>query len=184
MKDSIGDDQEKTDVEPPLINIEEAEGEGPAADEQANGTATPATDAAAPAESKSQGLVGKINVLMASDIESVVEGRDLCLVFIYIPIQTALCLYLLFQILSWSALFGVGAMILTLPIPGLITKLSTDVQTERMESTDARVDSITEAIGALRIIKMFGWEDKIKARIAAKREVELHLTWKRRIYNL
>lgn len=75
-------------------------------------------------------------------------------------------------------------MILTLPLPGWFTALATRVQTEKMEATDARVDTITEAVGALRIIKMFGWEDKIKARIAAKRETELELTWKRRVLNL
>lgn len=93
-------------------------------------------------------------------------------------------MYFLFKILSWSALFGVAAMVLTLPIPGFIAQLTTNVQTARMEATDARVDAITEAVGALRIIKMFGWEEKIKARISAKREVELGLTWKRRILSL
>jgi hypothetical protein len=40
------------------------------------------------------------------------------------------------------------------------------------------------AIGALRMIKMFGWEDRIKERIAVKREDELDLIWKRRLVNL
>lgn len=40
------------------------------------------------------------------------------------------------------------------------------------------------AIGALRMIKMFGWEDRIKERIAVKREDELNLIWKRRLVNL
>jgi hypothetical protein len=75
-------------------------------------------------------------------------------------------------------------MILTFPVPGLITKWATDVQNQRMEKTDARVDAITEAVGALRIIKMFGWEERIKARVAAKREVELEWTWKRRLMDL
>lgn len=75
-------------------------------------------------------------------------------------------------------------MILTLPLPGWFTALASRVQTDKMDATDARVDAITEAVSALRIIKMFGWEEKIKARIAAKREVELKLTWKRRVLNL
>lgn len=53
-----------------------------------------------------------------------------------------------------------------------------------MKSTDIRVDAVTEAVGALRIIKMFGWEDRIKKRIAGKREDELALTWKRRLMDL
>lgn len=75
-------------------------------------------------------------------------------------------------------------MIITLPLPGLITKLNARFQTRRMAATDSRVDSITEAIGALRIIKMFGWEDRIKERIAVKREDELHLIWQRRLMTL
>lgn len=45
-------------------------------------------------------------------------------------------------------------------------------------------DELIVAIGALRMIKMFGWEDRIKERIAVKREDELDLIWKRRLVNL
>ncbi|KAK8861564.1 hypothetical protein IAR55_002386 [Kwoniella newhampshirensis] len=142
-----------------------------AADDEANKT-------------KGQGLAGKINVLMASDIESVIEGRDLALIFVYTPIQFALCVVLLYKILSWSSFIGMIVMAATLPAPGLLTKMSADVQRKRMSATDSRVDTITEAIGALRIIKMFGWENRIKQRVAAKREDELDLLWKRRLLEL
>ncbi|WRT65691.1 uncharacterized protein IL334_002636 [Kwoniella shivajii] len=135
-------------------------------------------------KSTGQGLAGKINVLMAADIDTVLNGRDLALIFVYTPIQLALCVFLLYRILSWSALVGMLTIVITLPVPGLITKLSTQFQTKRMEATDSRVDSITEAIGALRMIKMFGWEDRVKERIAAKRETELHLIWQRRLTSL
>lgn len=58
------------------------------------------------------------------------------------------------------------------------------------------MDTITEAIGAvssdlvgcvdsqLRMIKMFGWENRIKERVAAKREDEITLIWKRRLMTL
>lgn len=71
-----------------------------------------------------------------------------------------------------------------MPIPGMITKWATEIQNARMKKTDARVDVVTESIGALRIIKMFGWEERIKSRISAKREEELDLTWKRRLMDL
>ncbi|WVQ74585.1 hypothetical protein IAR50_004186 [Cryptococcus sp. DSM 104548] len=143
--------------------------------------------AAADAEAqktKGQGLAGKINVLMSADIESVIEGRDLALVFVYTPVQFALCVVLLYNILSWSSLIGVLTMFITLPLPGLLTKLNAQFQQKRMLATDSRIDTITEAIGALRIIKMFGWEDRIKERVAAKREDELTLIWQRRLMNL
>jgi hypothetical protein len=46
------------------------------------------------------------------------------------------------------------------------------------------VDVITEAVGALRMLKMFAWEGRMKERIAEKREAELELIWKRRITEL
>ncbi|TYJ59220.1 hypothetical protein B9479_000209 [Cryptococcus floricola] len=143
--------------------------------------------AAADAEAqktKGQGLAGKINVLMAADIDALTEGRDLALVFVYTPIQFVLCIALLYRILSWSSLIGMLTMFITLPLPGLLTKLNAQFQRKRMLATDSRIDTITEAIGALRIIKMFGWEDRIKERVAAKREDELTLIWQRRLMTL
>lgn len=75
-------------------------------------------------------------------------------------------------------------MFITLPLPGLLTKLNAQFQQKRMLATDSRIDTITESINALRIIKMFGWEDRIKERVAAKREEELTLIWQRRLMNL
>ncbi|BEJ16010.1 hypothetical protein CspHIS471_0506150 [Cutaneotrichosporon sp. HIS471] len=189
MKDSVGSEEEKIDGETPAISVDTPD-ESQILDptvQAAHGNSAAKAETEPIAEAKashSQGIVGRINVLMAQDVESVVEGRDIPLVVVYIPIQVALCLYLLYEVLSYSALFGVAAMVLTLPLPGWFTALATRVQTEKMEATDARVDAVTEAVGALRIIKMFGWEEKIKARIAVKREAELKLTWKRRVLNL
>ncbi|ADV20810.1 ATP-binding cassette (ABC) transporter, putative [Cryptococcus gattii WM276] len=135
-------------------------------------------------KSKGQGLAGKINVLMAADIESVIEGRDLALIFVYTPVQFVLCVVLLYRILSWSSLIGMLTMFITLPLPGLLTKLNAQFQQKRMIATDSRIDTITESINALRIIKMFGWEERIKERVAAKREEELTLIWQRRLMNL
>ena len=36
-------------------------------------------------------------------------------------------------------------------------------------------------MNAIRMIKLFGWESRVKEQIAEKREVELELIWKRRI---
>lgn len=76
---------------------------------------------------------------------------------------------------------GMLLMAVTLPIPGQLSKLNAQYQKKRMEATDARVDVITEAIGALRMLKMFAWEGRMKERISEKREVELGMIWKRRV---
>lgn len=98
MKDSVGDEDEKAGTETgtatPAVKITTDEGdqEQPVdASQQAEGSSNGATNGESNGEtngttvkdpeeptappSKSQGLVGKINVLMASDIESVGEGE-------------------------------------------------------------------------------------------------------------
>ncbi|KAK4688391.1 hypothetical protein P7C73_g1726, partial [Tremellales sp. Uapishka_1] len=135
-------------------------------------------------KAKSQGIAGKINVLMAADLENVINGRDLALVFVFTPIQVMLSVFVLYRILSWSSIIGMFIMLITLPVPGMLTKWSAGYQERRMLATDSRIDTITEAIGAIRIIKMFGWESRIKDRISAKREEEIGLIWKRRLMML
>lgn len=187
MRDAIEDDDEKVEAAEaagPTINVQDAS--------DASSTEVGSSDGGKPVDPKAaaekeasksngQGIVGKINVLMAADVESVVEGRDLPLVFVYTPVQLVLASFLLYRILSWSAFVGMFAMLITMPIPGWLTKLNAQYQKQRMVATDARIDTVSEVIGGLRMIKMFGWEQRIKERISAKRETEIQLVWKRRI---
>ena len=39
-------------------------------------------------------------------------------------------------------------------------------------------------MNVLRMIKLFGWERRVKTSIAEKREVELNVLWKRKILEL
>lgn len=211
MRDTTDDEdsksvaQEPTDAPGPIISVENVDGaESGSTTEVASsdgsngkdGSKKAAADKEA-AKNKGQGLAGKINVLISTDVESVIEGecpamirrtliagRDLPLVFVFTPIQLALCVIFLYKILSWSSLVGMLVMVATMPIPGVFTKYNAKFQQERMLATDARVDAITEAIGALRMIKMFAWESRIEERISTKREVELQALWKRRIAEL
>lgn len=108
MKDSVGSEEEKIagERDTPTIEVEDIDEtqivEAPIS--SAHNTAAKAeTEPVAEAKAtSSQGIVGRINVLMAQDVESIVEGRDLPLVVVYIPIQVSLCLYLLYQVLSYS----------------------------------------------------------------------------------
>lgn len=60
------------------------------------------------------------------------EGRDWPLILIYSPVQFALCTVLLYRILSWSSIIGMVTTILTLPLPGLLTKMNAQFQQKKM----------------------------------------------------
>ncbi|KAH8986098.1 hypothetical protein EDB92DRAFT_1818411 [Lactarius akahatsu] len=142
-------------------------------------------------------LVGKMNNLVSTDLENIVDGRDFLLLslsssllpdlfpagssmltttfslVLYIPLQMVICVWFLYSILGWSAFAGMAVMVLLFPIPGTVAGKIQKIQRETMKRTDARVQAATETMGILRMIKLFGWEPKIAARLAEKREQEL-----------
>ncbi|KAI9509765.1 hypothetical protein F5148DRAFT_1275094 [Russula earlei] len=133
---------------------------------------------------KSSNLVGKMNNLVSTDLDNIIEGRDFLLVVLYLPLQIALCVWFLYSILGWSAYVGLVTMIALFPVPGVIANKIQKIQKEAMRRTDARVQTATETMGILRMIKLFGWEPRIAARLAEKREHELQQIKIRQLLNL
>ncbi|KAI0306147.1 hypothetical protein B0F90DRAFT_1814940 [Multifurca ochricompacta] len=129
-------------------------------------------------------LVGKMNNLVSTDLENLVDGRDFLLLVLYLPFQVVLCVWFLHNILGWSAFVGMLVMVALFPVPGAIANKIQKVQKETMKRTDARVQTATETMSILRMIKLFGWEPKIAARLAEKREQELQFIKTRQILNL
>ncbi|KAF7369381.1 ATP-binding cassette transporter [Mycena venus] len=129
-------------------------------------------------------LVGKITNLATTDLRNITEGRDFLFLSLYIPLTIALCIAFLYQVLGWSSFVGMGVMILLFPLPGYVAKLVQTVQQQRLKKTDARVQSVTETMNVLRMIKLFGWERQMNERVADKREEELDWLWKRQLLDL
>ncbi|KAH8997805.1 P-loop containing nucleoside triphosphate hydrolase protein [Lactarius hatsudake] len=121
----------------------------------------------------SSNLVGKMNNLVSTDLENIVDGRDFLLLVLYIPLQMVIYVWFLYSVLGWSVFAGMAVMVALLPIPGTVAGKIQKIQRETAKRTDARVQAATETMGILRMIKLFGWEPKIAARLAEKRDQEL-----------
>ncbi|KAJ7747993.1 hypothetical protein B0H14DRAFT_3096981 [Mycena olivaceomarginata] len=129
---------------------------------------------------KSQGsLVGKINNLVTVDLGTIGDSRE----FLYLLI---LGIWFLYVLLGWSVWVGVSSIILLAPSLAIVlAKLVQSAQKERLKYTDERVQSERGlASNVLRMIKLFGWEGKMKARIEDKRDRELIWIRKRRMIDL
>ncbi|KAI9061281.1 P-loop containing nucleoside triphosphate hydrolase protein [Trametes sanguinea] len=125
-------------------------------------------------DAPSRHLVGRINNLVSSDLSNL-EGVGTWATFISVesPFQIILCIIFLYQILGWSALVGLATMLITLPLPGWITKQIQGAHREKMRRTDSRVQTVTETMNVIRMIKLFGWEPRIATQLDKKREEEL-----------
>ncbi|OCH87310.1 P-loop containing nucleoside triphosphate hydrolase protein [Obba rivulosa] len=132
----------------------------------------------APTDEKTKNLVGKLNNLVTVDINRITNARDFLMLFVMVPFQTGLSIWFLYTILSWSALVGLVTMIALFPVPGYMASIAQKIQKEKMNSTDARVQTVTETMNVVRMVKLFGWEYRTADQISEKREEEL--TWLRK----
>ncbi|KAF8816580.1 P-loop containing nucleoside triphosphate hydrolase protein [Phlegmacium glaucopus] len=128
-----------------------------------------------------QNLIGKINNLVTTDLGNIVQARDFLFIILDVPLQMVLCTVFLYQVLGWSAFVGLTTMFVMFPIPGYIGKKAQDAQVQRMKSTDARVQNVTEAVNVIRMIKLFGWERSMSERMKEKRNDELGWLWKLKV---
>ncbi|VDC01970.1 unnamed protein product [Peniophora sp. CBMAI 1063] len=129
-------------------------------------------------------LLGKINNLVTSDLDSVADGRELIWLIVYSPLLIAASIYFLYEILGWSVFVGLVVMLLSFILPGYTAKRISGIQKEVMKKTDARVQKVTEALQVIRMVKLFGWEHKVADILAVKRDEELHWVRLREIAQL
>lgn len=81
-------------------------------------TATAASKKEDPSSSQDGNLVGRITNLITSDLDNILEGRDLPYVIAYIPLKIALSIWFLWVILGWSVFVGMAFMLVGFYVPG------------------------------------------------------------------
>ncbi|KAJ7646982.1 P-loop containing nucleoside triphosphate hydrolase protein [Roridomyces roridus] len=117
-------------------------------------TGNKAKDAEDPAKKgKTANLQGKMTNLVTTDLSTINEARNILFLVILVPVQIVAAIVFLYQILSWSAFVGMGVMVALFPLPGYVAKLQQAFQKKTMEKTDARVQTVTETINVLRMVK-------------------------------
>ncbi|OCB86631.1 P-loop containing nucleoside triphosphate hydrolase protein [Sanghuangporus baumii] len=134
------------------------------------------------AQEKTGHLIGKINNLITSDLTSVSNLHEVA----QLPgtvLQLIIAIAFLYNLVGWSAFVGLAVMIICLPVPVILGKSMAGVQKAKMEATDQRVQSVTEALGILRMIKLFGWEPYMLRQLAQNRDKELAKLGRFRLLN-
>ncbi|KAG6830594.1 hypothetical protein H0H92_015875 [Tricholoma furcatifolium] len=129
-------------------------------------------------------LVGRMNNLISSDLEAITKASEFLQVFIAAPVMIIFCVAFLYTILGWSALVGFGVMLAMMPVPIAFSKMLQSASKEVSKKSDDRVETVTETMSVIRMVKMFGWETKMAERIDEKREIELSWVWWNKIFSL
>lgn len=91
------------------------------------------------------------------------------------PFQIVLCMLSLYQLLGWSMLAGVGAMLLMIPINGFIARISKTLQKRQMKNKDARTRLMTEILNNMKSIKLYAWTTAFMNKLnVIRNDQELH----------
>ncbi|KAI9786849.1 MAG: hypothetical protein M1839_005080 [Geoglossum umbratile] len=73
------------------------------------------------------------------------------------PLQIILCMVSLYQLVGLTMLAGVGAMIIMIPVNGLIARFMKTLQKEQMKNKDSRTRLMTEILNNMKSIKLYAW---------------------------
>ncbi|RMZ80548.1 hypothetical protein DV737_g2910, partial [Chaetothyriales sp. CBS 132003] len=134
----------------------------------------------APQRVDAQASNGTIINLMSIDSFKVAEiCAYLHFLWAAVPVQLAMAVALLFQVLGLSSLAGIGLMMLVLPLNLYIAKSFQATQKRIMAATDKRIHATNEVLENIRIIKYFAWERRFADKVNEKRNSELSALWKK-----
>ncbi|KAH7087754.1 ABC transporter type 1, transmembrane domain-containing protein [Paraphoma chrysanthemicola] len=124
--------------------------------------------------SDAQVTTGAIINLMAVDAFKVSEiCAYLHFLWANTPVQVVVAVYLLYRILGYSSIAGIGMMVVLLPINMYVAKQFARIQKLILAATDARIHTTNEVLTNIRIIKFFAWEQRFIGLVNEKRYTEL-----------
>jgi ABC-type multidrug transport system fused ATPase/permease subunit len=137
-------------------------------------TESPKQEEGATPDSDSQVTTGAIINLMAVDAYKVSEiSAYLHFLWANTPVMVILAVTLLYKLLGYSSIAGIGMMIVLLPINLYVANQFSKIQKKILAATDARIHSTNEVLSNIRIIKYFAWEQRFVGVVNEKRYLEL-----------
>jgi ATP-binding cassette subfamily C (CFTR/MRP) protein 1 len=117
---------------------------------------------------------GRIINLMSTDTYRVDQASGFFHMIWCSPIAILVTIVLLLVNLTYSALPGLGLLILVMPLLGRAVKTLFRRRQMINKITDQRVSLTQEILQAVRFVKYFGWETSFLERIAEIRRNEIH----------
>ncbi|KAJ0389781.1 hypothetical protein ATCC90586_011621 [Pythium insidiosum] len=111
--------------------------------------------------------------LFSSDVNNVLWAAFNVNMLWILPLQIAVVLYMLYNVIDLAAFAGLGVIAVSMFIGYFIAKAEGDAFDDIMERKDTRMKTIKEVFGSIQIVKLNGWEDKFVAKIERLRDHEL-----------
>lgn len=123
--------------------------------------------------SRKESTVGEIVNLMSVDAQRFMELTAYLNMIWSAPLQIALSLYFLWEVLGPSVLAGLAVMIILIPVNGFIANKVKTLQIKQMKNKDERVKLMNEILSGIKVLKLYAWEPSFEAQILKIRNKEI-----------
>ena len=92
---------------------------------------------------------------------------------LFLPVQLGIAVAIMYQVIGFSFLAGIGVLLITFVLNFWISKYLTNYQKKFLEAKDVRMKLANEIISGIKLIKVNAWEKFYLGRITESRENEL-----------
>ncbi|KAF9029082.1 hypothetical protein BGZ52_001823 [Haplosporangium bisporale] len=94
-------------------------------------------------------------------------------VWISIPLEIGIALWMLYKQLGWTMMAGVLVMLLLLPIQAWQGGFYKNRQRDKLSAMDQRIRLTAEVLASMKVVKLYGWTSAFLGRILNVRNLEL-----------
>jgi ATP-binding cassette subfamily C (CFTR/MRP) protein 1 len=108
-------------------------------------------------EGKASKSTGDIVNYMAVDTQRLQDLTQYAQQLWSAPFQIILCMVSLYELVGLPMLAGVGIMVLSIPLNGLIARIMKTLQKKQMKNKDSRTRLMTEILNNMKSIKLYAW---------------------------
>ncbi|KAM9997771.1 hypothetical protein ACTFIY_007409 [Dictyostelium cf. discoideum] len=118
---------------------------------------------------------GQIVNLISNDAQRMIEVFGILNNGLFALPQIIICLALLYKKIGWPTFVGLGLMLAAIPFNGMAAKKLTETRRTLIGHTDGRVKVTSEILQAMKIIKLYAWEDSFAKKVLDRRNNEIKL---------
>lgn len=122
--------------------------------------------------------IGQLVSLLSNNLNKFDEGLALAHFVWIAPLQVALLMGLLWDLLQFSAFCGLGLLIILVILQAILGKMMVKYRDQRAAKINERLVITSEIIDNIHSVKAYCWESAMEKIIKNLREVELKLTRK------
>lgn len=124
---------------------------------------------------RKESTVGEIVNLMSVDAQRFMDVMVYVNMIWSAPVQIALALCFLWDILGPSVLAGLAVMVFLIPLNAWLAAKVRTLQIKQMKSKDERVKLMNEVLSGIKVLKLYAWEPSFEEQILKIRNKEIQV---------